>query len=56
MKFIPLWNLVKSCLVKYFKWLQKVIKANQVNGILLLDQTTKGTLEAQKAQCPSVEA
>ena len=28
MRFIPLRNLVKSCLVKYFKWLQKVIKAN----------------------------
>ena len=42
----------------YFKWL---LKGNQLaeagkGHIVLLDQTTKGTLKAQRAQCPWVEA
>ena len=36
----------------------KVIKGQRAGKgrILFLDQTTKGTMEAQRAQCPSVEA
>ena len=37
---------VKPCLVKYFKWLLKVIKS------LVLDQTTKGTSENVVVSCP----
>ena len=38
-----------------------LLKSNQraeagKGHIVLLDQTAKGTLEAQRAQCPSVEA
>ena len=51
-------NIPKPCLVKYFKWLLKVIRGQRAGKghILLLDQTTKGTLEAQRAQCRLVEA
>ena len=56
MRSMPLRNLLKSCLVRYF---MKYIFLMPIAGkghIVLLDQTTKGTLEAQRAQCPLVEA
>ena len=42
---------LKPCLVKYFKWLLIVMKVQRAGKghILVLDQTTKGTLEAQRA-------
>ena len=45
------WRLLKPCLVKYFKWLLKVIKEQRAGKgqILFVDQSTKGTLEARSA-------
>ena len=42
----------------YLKWLLKVIAFRAVHKghIVLLDQSTKGTLEAQRARCPLVKA
>ena len=47
MRFIPLRNLVK-----YFKLVAKGIQSQWAGKghIVLLDQTTKGTLEVQRAQ------
>jgi len=58
MRFITFGSPGKPCLVKYFKWLLRFVKEQRVGKghILLIDQTTKGTLEAQRAQCPLVEA
>jgi len=58
MRFITFKSPVKPCPVKYFKWFAK---GNQGKGEwqrahFVLDQTTKGTLEAQRAQYPLVEA
>ena len=54
MRFMLVSNLVKPCI--YFKWL---LESNQCaeagkGHIVLFDQTTKGTLEVQRSQCPSV--
>jgi len=43
---------VKPCQVKYFKWLLKAIKEQRAHYVIRPD--TKGTLEAQRAQCPSL--
>jgi len=53
-----IWRLFKPWLVKYFKWLLKVITGKRAGKkhILILDQTTNGTLEAQRAQCSLLEA
>ena len=58
MRFMIFGSPGKPCLVKCFKWLLKVIKGQRAGKghILFLDQSTKGTLEAQRAQCPLVEA
>ena len=47
MRFILICNLV----------FQVVAKSNRhgKGHIVIVDQTTKGTLEAQRARCPSVE-
>jgi len=44
---------VKLCLLKYFKWLPK---GKGHIFFFFFDQTTKGTLETQRALCSSVEA
>jgi len=42
---------VKPCL-KYLKWLLKVVKEQRAGNGHILNQTTYGTLEAQKGRVP----
>ena len=52
MRFMLVSNLVKPCI--------SLLKSNQSAEasmyIVLMDKTTKGTLEAQRAQCRSVDS
>jgi len=55
MGFITFWSPGKPCLVKYFKWLLRVIQEAKAGKghIVLLDQTTNA-LRSPKGRVPSL--